>query len=67
MAVFKTPSKCNECGFIRHYTDGIWSENPHHCCDLMWTLYEENYNVDPDSMDDYCPLNDIIIAAVGEE
>lgn len=56
---FTMPKTCGECKFIGHYEDGIWSRNPHCCCELMFDLYDEDYKVDKDSMDVNCPLKDL--------
>lgn len=53
---FKVPNTCGECGFIGHYEIGIWSRNPHCCCELMWQLKEIDYRVDKNSLDENCPL-----------
>lgn len=53
------PKTCGECKFIGYYEEGIWSRNPHCCCELMFDLYDEDYKVDKDSMDENCPLKDL--------
>ena len=50
------PQTCGECKFIGYYEDGLWSRNPHYCCELMYNLYDEDYKVDKNSMDENCPL-----------
>ena len=50
------PQTCGECKFIGYYEDGLWSRNPHCCCELMYNLYDEDYKVDKNSMDENCPL-----------
>ena len=67
MVTVKMPKKCNECKFVGNYTNGLYIRNPHYCCELMWILYEEDYKVNPDIVDKYCPLKDSIIAVVEEE
>jgi len=54
----KKPSTCGECKFIGAYTNGPFARNPHYCCELIWDLQEEDYRVNPDELDDNCPLVD---------
>ena len=53
------PKTCGECRFFGCYDDGPYARNPHYCCELIWTLREEDYQVDPDTLDEECPLGDI--------
>ena len=55
---YKKPKTCGECRFIGHYESGAYARNPHCCCELMWTLYEEDYKVDKNGMDENCPLEE---------
>lgn len=55
------PSKCKECKFCRGYTEGPWVRNPHHCCELMYHLYDADYKVNPDTIDKNCPLKTLVI------
>ena len=50
------PEKCNDCKFIGHYEDGIYSRNPHCCCELYWDLCKDEIRVDKNSRDERCPL-----------
>lgn len=52
------PKRCKDCKHIGNYTDGPYSRSPHHCCELIWGLLQEDYRVDPDTIDSRCPLND---------
>ena len=54
----KMPKSCKECRHVGEYTSGVWSRNPHYCCELIWRLFEEDYRVNPDTVDSRCPLND---------
>ena len=53
---FSVPNKCDECNFIGRYEDGVYSRNPHCCCEFMWFLKHEDYRVDKNSLDENCPL-----------
>ena len=50
------PEKCGECRHLGDYTSGLYARNPHHCCELRWRLYEEDYRVNPKTLDAKCPL-----------
>jgi len=50
------PKNCNECEHIGHYENGLFSRNPHCCCELIWQLKHEDYKVDKNSLDENCPL-----------
>lgn len=52
----KIPNKCGECNHVGDYTVGPYRRNPHHCCELIWRLFETDYRVNPDTLDTYCPL-----------
>ena len=52
----KIPSNCGRCKHIGNYTSGPFARNPHHCCELIWELFEEDYRVDPKELDENCPL-----------
>ena len=56
---FKMPNNCGECKLLGCYEEGVWSRNPHFCCELRYWLYDEDYKVDKDSIDDECPLKDL--------
>ena len=58
---YVVPSRCKECKFCRSYTSGPWVRNPHHCCELMYDLYDEDYKVNPDTIDKNCPLKTLVI------
>ena len=53
---FDVPNKCKECNFIAYYDEGPWIRNPHCCCELRFALYDEDYKVDPEKLDENCPL-----------
>ena len=53
------PEKCNKCKFIGHYEDGIYSRNPHCCCELYWDLCQDEIRVDKNSRDKNCPLQSL--------
>lgn len=50
------PTRCGECQFCGDYTTGTYSRNPHHCCEMIWTLVKEDYKVNTDTIDEKCPL-----------
>lgn len=52
----KIPNTCGECKHIGSYKSGSFARNPHCCCELIWELKEEDYEVDENSLDDNCPL-----------
>lgn len=54
--VDELPETCGKCRFIGHYEDGIYSRNPHCCCELYWDLHQEEIRVDKNSRDERCPL-----------
>ena len=56
---FALPTTCGKCKFIGHYEGGVWSRNPHCCCELRYRLYDEDYKVDKNSLDKNCPLKDL--------
>lgn len=56
--IIKMPKSCGKCRFCGAYTEGVWSRNPHYCCELRWDLYEEDYRVNPNTIDENCPLKD---------
>lgn len=56
MKKIKMPNSCKECRCIGDYTRGPYARNPHYCCELMWNLYGEDYKVNPDKVDENCPL-----------
>lgn len=60
-------TSCKECEHIGNYTDGVYSRNPHYCCELIWELFEEDYKVDPDTIDEKCPLKNIDIDILKEK
>ena len=62
MIEIEMPSKCKECSFVGAYLSGVWARNPHYCCELIYDLYKEDYKVDPDTIDEECPLAKGIIA-----
>lgn len=53
------PEKCSKCKFIGHYENGIYSRNPHCCCELYWDLHQDEIRVDKNSRDKNCPLNSL--------
>lgn len=59
MLVMDMPKNCGNCDFIRNYEDGAFSRNPHCCCELIWFLEEEDYRVNPNSLDKNCPLREV--------
>lgn len=50
---------CKECKYIGDYTTRSYVRNPHYCCELIWQLYGEDYKVDPEKLEDRCPLLNI--------
>lgn len=56
MANIKPPKTCRHCDFMGRYTDGPYSRHPHYCCELIWGLHRQDYQIDPDTIDDECPL-----------
>lgn len=58
---------CKECKHIGDYTTGVYGRNPHYCCELIWNLFEEDYIVDPDTIDDKCPLKNLNMKALKED
>lgn len=55
--MFEMPKSCKDCHMSNHYHEGHFGENSHYCCELIWSLFEEDYEVDPDTRDENCPLN----------
>lgn len=53
------PEKCSKCKFIGHYENGIYSRNPHCCCELYWDLHQDEIRVDKNSRDERCPLQSL--------
>jgi len=53
---YKKPKTCGECKFVQGYTQGPFARYPHHCCELIWDLEHEDYHVDPEELDENCPL-----------
>lgn len=51
----KIPTKCSECKHIGNYTTGPFVRNPHHCCELIWSLFKQDYRVNPEELDEHCP------------
>lgn len=63
----KIPDKCRECKHVGAYTSGPYARNPHHCCELIWRLFETEYKVNPDTLDSCCPLkHDGFVKAIEE-
>lgn len=54
----KLPIKCKDCMYVGIYDVGPYARNPHCCCELIWQLIHEDYKVDPDVIDEKCPLKD---------
>ena len=52
----KTYKRCGTCPHIGRYEDGVFARNPHCCCELMWELFNEDYRVDKNTLDENCPL-----------
>lgn len=52
----KMPTKCSKCKHIGNYTKGPFARNPHYCCELIWQLLYEDYKVNPETLDEKCPL-----------
>lgn len=52
----KIPTKCSKCEYIGDYTKGPFARNPHYCCELIWQLLYEDYRVNPETLDEKCPL-----------
>lgn len=50
------PKTCGECKHCGHYETGVYGRNPHCCCELIWELLREDYQVDKNSLDEDCPL-----------
>lgn len=61
MPTIKMPKSCKECKCIGHYTYGPYARDPHYCCELMWTLFEEDHRVNPEEVDEDCPLKGGIV------
>lgn len=60
-------TKCSECSRSRHYYTGPYARNPHYCCELMFWLFNEDYKVDPDTVDKNCPYkNEKFVAGIDE-
>ena len=55
----RLPTKCKDCRFCGDYTGYPYRRNPHYCCEMIWTFVHEDYQVDPDTIDDKCPLMDV--------
>jgi hypothetical protein len=53
------PEKCGKCKFIGNYESGIYSRNPHCCCELYWDLHQNEIRVDKNSRDERCPLQSL--------
>ena len=53
------PEKCSKCKFIGHYENGIYSRNPHCCCELYWDLHQDEIRVNKNTRDERCPLQSI--------
>ena len=52
------PTSCKECNCSQAYTSGPYVRNPHYCCELIWKLFNCDYKVDPDEVDENCPYRD---------
>ena len=59
MIIINKPKKCGDCKFICDYSVDAWRRNPHYCCELRFFLYDEDYKVNPNTMDKKCPLTGI--------
>lgn len=57
---YTKPRICDKCVFIGHYEEGPFARNPHCCCELQWLLHEEDHKVNPNSMDEECPLKEVV-------
>ena len=55
----KLPMKCKECAHVGDYSGFPFTRNPHYCCELIWQLLHEDYRVDPDTIDENCPLKNV--------
>ena len=55
----ENPKTCKKCEHVGDYTTGEYRRNPHYCCELIWDLFKEDYKVDPNTIDEKCPLNNI--------
>ena len=64
--VDELPEACGKCRFIGHYENGIYSRNPHCCCELYWDLHQEEIRVDKNSRDERCPFNLLSDRLAGE-
>lgn len=53
------PEKCSKCKFIGHYENGMYSRNPHCCCELYWDLHQDEIRVNKNSRDERCPLQSL--------
>lgn len=53
-----SPASCKECNCSESYTSGPYYRNPHYCCELIWRLFDCDYKVDPDKVDENCPYRD---------
>ena len=52
------PTSCKQCRYIGDYTEYPYSRSPHYCCELIWALIHDDYKVNPDIIDENCPLKD---------
>jgi len=55
---YNKPQTCGKCKFIQGYTQGPYARHPHYCCELIWKLEHEDYQVNPNEIDENCPLEE---------
>lgn len=61
------PKKCGKCKSLGDYTRGPYVRSPHYCCELIWRLFQQDYRVNPEELDEHCPyLNSEFALAVAE-
>ena len=44
------------CKFLGRYESGLYTRNPHCCCELVWRLKQRDYKVNKATLDKNCPL-----------
>ena len=58
----KIPTKCSECKYISNYTTDVFARNQHYCCELIRSLFQQEYRVNPKELDEHCPYLNIDFA-----
>ena len=61
MKKIELPRKCKDCRYAIKYNNGDYS------CDIRWTLYDEDYKVNPEERDENCPLEKMKEERLDEE